>query len=441
MRVLDLFSGIGGFSLGLERAGMKTVAFCEIEEYPCKVLTKHWPDIPIYNDVRELTYDRLRADGITGIDVITGGFPCQDISLAGKQAGIDGERSGLWSECARLLREIRPRYAIFENVTALISGERGKWFERVLWDISQVGYDAEWHCIPASAVGAPHRRDRVWIICYPNENSEPISTINDEAPIMQSDLTNTMRPGGRLQQELTKREDQANAVNDGAEKSMAYTPGNSGNGKRETRAPRLRLQIGGCGSESNSWAVEPELGGTFNGIPIWLHRHCGRGLSYAESQRSIETLSGMWCDYVSETLWREIGGLDRIQQAEILFSIMREYEKGINETRIFLEGKKASKEFLRELRRKTGAPCSPYRPKHKEQPTNQHPDALQMVPQLPPCDSEENWQRGGWEDGIPRVANGIPRRVDRLKGLGNAVVPQIPEIIGRAIMAAEESTT
>lgn len=167
MRVLDLFSGIGGFSLGLERAGMETVAFCEIEEFPRKVLQKHWPEVPIYDDVRQLTAERLRADGITPIDLVCGGFPCQDISTCGKQAGIkEGTRSGLWSECARLLREVRPNYAIFENVTALLSGDEGRWFQRILWDISKVGYDAEWHCIPASELGAHHHRDRVWIIAY-----------------------------------------------------------------------------------------------------------------------------------------------------------------------------------------------------------------------------------------------------------------------------------
>lgn len=176
-KVLDLFSGIGGFSLGLEKTGgFETVAFCEIEEFPRKVLNKHWPNVPIYEDVRDVTAERLRADGIVP-DVITGGFPCQDISVAGNQAGIgEGTRSGLWSECARLLGEIRPRYAIFENVTALLSGERGDWFKRVLWDISQVGYDAEWHCIPASELGANHHRDRVWILAYPNSHSDETDT-------------------------------------------------------------------------------------------------------------------------------------------------------------------------------------------------------------------------------------------------------------------------
>ena len=124
MRVLDLFAGIGGFTLGLERAGFETVAFCEIDPYAQKVLKKNWPGVPIYDDVRTITAERLASDGI-GVDVITGGFPCQDISVAGHQRGIEAERSGLWTECARLLGELRPRYAIFENVTNLLNGERG----------------------------------------------------------------------------------------------------------------------------------------------------------------------------------------------------------------------------------------------------------------------------------------------------------------------------
>ncbi len=162
LKVLDLFSGIGGFSLGLEwTGGFETVAFCEIEPFPRRVLAKHWPKVPCYDDVRTLTADRLAADGIC-VDVICGGFPCQDISFAGKGAGLDGARSGLWSEIARLVGEIRPRFVILENVAALLV--RG--LPSVLRDLATLGYDAEWHCIPASAVGAPHRRDRLWIVAY-----------------------------------------------------------------------------------------------------------------------------------------------------------------------------------------------------------------------------------------------------------------------------------
>jgi DNA (cytosine-5)-methyltransferase 1 len=171
VNVLDLFSGIGGFSLGLERAGMKTVAFCEIEPFPRAVLAKHWPKVPCYDDVRTLTAERLAADGIGGIDIICGGFPCQDLSVSGKLAGMDGTRSGLWSEIARLVGEIRPRFVVVENVTNLLTGPVGNpggWFGRILGDLAALGYDAEWHCIPAGNLGAPHERDRVWIVAYPN---------------------------------------------------------------------------------------------------------------------------------------------------------------------------------------------------------------------------------------------------------------------------------
>lgn len=170
MKVLDLFSGIGGFSLGLERAGMETVAFCEIEPFCQKVLKKHWLNVPIYEDVTKLTREVLEEDGIRTIDIITGGFPCQDLSSAGQRKGIvEGKRSSLWGEVKRLISELRPKYAIMENVTNLLAGESGAWFGKLLADLDSVGYNAEWHCIRASAIGLPHERDRVWIIAYPSE--------------------------------------------------------------------------------------------------------------------------------------------------------------------------------------------------------------------------------------------------------------------------------
>jgi len=160
MNILDLFSGIGGFSLGLERAGMRTVAFCEIDPHARKVLNKHWPDVPVFTDVSTLS----KGDLSEQIDVLAGGFPCQDISDAGRGAGLSGSRSGLWFQYHRLIKEIQPLYAIIENVSAL----RRRGLEQVLRSLAEIGYDAEWHCIPASAVGAPHQRDRIWILAYPN---------------------------------------------------------------------------------------------------------------------------------------------------------------------------------------------------------------------------------------------------------------------------------
>lgn len=158
MRVLDLFSGIGGFSLGLEKSDFETVGFCEIEEFPKKILKKHWPNVPIHNDVR--TIDEL--EGFDSAEVITAGFPCQDISFAGEGAGLSGSRSGLWWKVRRAIRLVRPRFALLENVAAMLNRGVGA----VLGSLAAIGYDTEWHCIPASYVGAPHRRDRIWIIAH-----------------------------------------------------------------------------------------------------------------------------------------------------------------------------------------------------------------------------------------------------------------------------------
>jgi DNA (cytosine-5)-methyltransferase 1 len=337
-KVLDLFSGIGGFSLGLEGAGdFETVAFCEIEKYPQKVLARHWPGVPIYEDVRELTAERLRADGIVPT-VICGGFPCQDISNAGKGAGIgEGTRSGLWSECARLLGELRPDYAIFENVTALLSGDSGRWFQRVLWDISQVGYDAEWHCIPASELGAHHHRDRVWIIAYPRLSE---SQGRNTAP-----ADNDRRSKAGIQQ----RCEPASPCSDVSDTTSVKQSGG----------------IDG-GESKRSKTTSPE--GT--------ERTSGRGGEPNVSDTDSERLQGLFA-----------GGS------------IQEWSK-----------------------------------------TNGYSGPGSQPP---------GWSWGaepsicGMVDGLPngiyegRVTTGTKNRARRLKALGNSVVPQIPELIGRAIMQAQ----
>ena len=159
LRVLDLFSGIGGFSLGLERTGgFETVAFCEIDPFCRRVLAKHWPNVRQFNDVT-----KLRGEDVGAVDVICGGFPCQDISWAGQGRGLHGERSGLWREFARLIGELRPKFALVENSAALLARGMGD----LLADISLIGYDAEWHAISAADLGAPHSRERLWVVAYP----------------------------------------------------------------------------------------------------------------------------------------------------------------------------------------------------------------------------------------------------------------------------------
>jgi DNA (cytosine-5)-methyltransferase 1 len=159
MTHLSLFSGIGGIDLAAHWAGFETVAFVERDPFCQRVLAKHWPEVPIYDDVT--TFD---PSPYRGVDLVSGGFPCQDVSVAGNRAGIEGERSGLFTELVRVIRAVRPRFALLENVSGLLTDGLGA----VLGALAESGLDAEWSCIPASAVGAPQIRERVFILAYPH---------------------------------------------------------------------------------------------------------------------------------------------------------------------------------------------------------------------------------------------------------------------------------
>ena len=155
MRFISFFAGIGGIDLGLERAGHRCVGQCEIDPDALRVLENHWPDVPRFGDITKVNPDELPE-----ADLWCGGFPCTDISNAGKQAGIHGPHSGLFFDWMRAVRMVRPQYLLMENVAALLHQGMGE----VCGELAEGGYDAEWDCIPACAVGAPHRRDRVFII-------------------------------------------------------------------------------------------------------------------------------------------------------------------------------------------------------------------------------------------------------------------------------------
>jgi len=162
MKVLDLFSGIGGFSYGLDKVGFKTVAFCEMDKYCKLVLQKHWKGVKIYNDVKELKGEEIIKEHGT-IDIVVGGFPCQPFSIAGARKGTDDNRH-LWPEMFRIIKELKPRWVIGENVRGIVSIQNGMVFENVCTDLEGEGYEVRAFNIPAAGVGAPHKRERVWIV-------------------------------------------------------------------------------------------------------------------------------------------------------------------------------------------------------------------------------------------------------------------------------------
>ena len=164
MNVLSLFAGIGGLELGLERAGMTVVGQVELNPFCRQVLTKHWPDVPKHDDVRAAV-EWWESETRPHVDLICGGFPCQDISNTGGRVGIGGVKSGLWKAMWRTVRELQPRYVVIENVAAL--AVRG--LDVVLGDLASIGFDAEWSTVSACSLGAPHTRDRLFVLAYAND--------------------------------------------------------------------------------------------------------------------------------------------------------------------------------------------------------------------------------------------------------------------------------
>ena len=247
MRLLDLFSGIGGFSLAAEWVWgdeLEIVGFCEIEKYTQKILSKNFPGVPIYEDIT-----KLNGKDFKDIDLITGGFPCQDISVAGRGAGLEeGKRSSLWFEMHRIIREVRPRYALIENVSALTS--RGG--TRVIADLAEIGYDAEWTIIGADDVGAWHRRKRIWIVAYPTD-------------------TKSERHGGRDSQECGNKRRKVLKEKQGRSKMGSEVEGCGESYREDVPDTKETRDI------PTNWTVEPELGRVAHGIPSRVDRLKGLG--------------------------------------------------------------------------------------------------------------------------------------------------------------------
>ena len=195
MRAISLFSGVGGLDMGFERAGIETVLQAEQDPWCLEVLAKHWPETERVTDVRDVLRDTVRTEraggterdsigaesgggadregrrGTDGIDLIYGGFPCQDVSVAGKRAGLDGERSGLWFEFERILSELRPRWAVIENVPGLLSSNKGRDFAVILDGLEELGYSVGWAVLDAQNFGVPQRRRRVFVVAGPTRRS------------------------------------------------------------------------------------------------------------------------------------------------------------------------------------------------------------------------------------------------------------------------------
>lgn len=291
LRVGSLFSGIGGLDLGLERAGMKVIWQSEIDPYASRVLAKHWPAVPNLGNIKEIDWSEVEHP-----DVICGGYPCQPFSLAGGRKGTEDERH-LWPYFADALRVLRPRFALMENVP----GHLSMGFGDVLGDLASIGYDAEWECVSAESVGAPHLRWRVFIVAYPRSSRRREDTRSSHGnevtyegrPTSQTNVFDSHGQGGGTQA-LADAQGDSWGISDGdSQDDVSYAASNGrderrdGDGKSsgclsfaagrsdlilpETSRRSLTESPSG-NSEPGQWEVEPDVGRVAHGVPSRVDR-------------------------------------------------------------------------------------------------------------------------------------------------------------------------
>ena len=272
LRHLDLFSGLGGFSLGLEATGgFETVAFCDIEKFPRKVLKKHWPNVKQYKDIKELTYEQIKEDTLAPIDIITGGYPCQPFSIAGSQLGEKDKRH-LWPDMFRIVKECKPTWVIGENV----SGHIKLGLDTVLQDLESEGYSTRAFSISASSIGANHQRERVWVIGH----ADVEDTRQHVRGIESSWDTKSLRPRTSEETEWATNPDQINGSGQGAEamgeSSDTYSQRLQG---RRSEQQLQKDETERPSSWERWWQFEPDVGRVANGVPQRVDRLKGLGNS------------------------------------------------------------------------------------------------------------------------------------------------------------------
>ena len=388
LKILDLFSGLGGFSLGLERTGnFETVAFCEIDKYCTLLLQKHWKGVKIYNDVKEITKERLEADGVQLPDVITGGFPCQPFSVAGKQKGTSDDRH-LWPEMFRIIQEFTPRWVVGENVKGITNIQDGMVFEAVCTDLEGTGYEVRTFNIPAAGVGAPHRRERMWIVAHSSKfgcgsrsnNWEGRQVSNNEARQFTKDQSEQQRWESGSRKESNTRsitESRNNQRNEFRRQDLSGSKNvenarrtlRPGTELREKNEDEIRKEDANQHQRSGS-PSESDVANTNSGRSHEPNNEIqtGRNIPISSSEDVANTESSLGNDI------QAVAGTSGSTTQEV-----------------------------------SGDGSS--------------------------VRGESAWW--DFEPDVGRVAHGIPGRVYRLKGLGNSIIPQIAQEIGNAIIKAE----
>jgi len=423
-KVLDLFSGLGGFSLGLERTGhFETVAFCDNDKFSKAILDKHWKGIKVYDDVREITKEKFKEDGIEFPDIITGGFPCQPFSVAGKQKGTSDDRH-LWPEMFRIIKTFKPKFVIGENVRGIVNIQDGVVFETVCTDLESEGYEVQPFNIPAAGVGAPHRRERIWFIAIREESNvantvgeyegREISRSNEEKRRIQEEH--------RTEHSTTRKSSRTSEVRKG---DNGYE-GNKNN-VADTNDEGLRTCIGGS---DNDHATESRSGGvdrTRSESDVERHNSTSteiKGMDVADTDTRLGNGENEEIQSRGQTSDSSSArGRTNVADTESIGSDVRGREQH--------QGERSGQGEIGGASSSNVADTIGERGRSRITERENAEDVRQ---------SPESSNTGWWhvEPNVGRVAHGVSGRVHRLKGLGNSIVPQIVEEIGKALIKAEQ---
>jgi DNA (cytosine-5)-methyltransferase 1 len=389
IKILDICSGIGGFSLGLEATGgFDTVAFCEFDDFCCKVLNKHWPNVPIYKDLKEIGNDPARI--IQEFDLICGGIPCQPFSLAGKQKGKEDDRH-LWPYMYAIVKSKKPTWVIVENVGGFVNVA----LDDVCLDLETQGYATQSFIIPACSVEAPHKRDRIWILGkYTSEFEKPLVDTDSIRPHEHKTTEEESSRRGSETSTTTTSNDVANS------KELEDHEHDNGERTQQDREHRVSQQPRGEGSLGGKQDVaDPKLVSSDS-------------ISDSGSNTKTESEQG-----------QKTGNLDRSSGRQDVAYSNSEGLEGSEEA----GDTQKSREEREQLASRQDSSLS------KGHTQSELGGVADGIPTR--LDGHLGFER---EPNIPRVATGIPDRVNRLKALGNSIVPQIVYNIGLAILEEEK---